>query len=228
MPHFIILDYYTISLQISLLLAFFYLFQKSKPYKKTYFLILLILFTGTVLELFATYLANQGIRNLFYYNLVFILFETNLILLYCFLVSEIKKIKRFILISMISFTSWYIINALYFQNIFMEFQTNSYVLGSLLIILFSGRFFYEIFSFQKYPEGNLLAIPHFWIITGIIFFYATSFMFFVSIQIPDINSEFLRSLAPLIRILSMIMYLLMGISFHFPSIFKQEISLTNK
>ncbi|HSJ69693.1 MAG TPA: hypothetical protein VK921_18570 [Anditalea sp.] len=124
--------------------------------------------------------------------------------------------------AIIIFSTWYLINALFFQNIITHFQTNSYLIGGLLIIIFSGRFFYEIFSFQKYPEGNLLAIPHFWIITGIFFFYTVSFMHFISIQIPDIDKNFLLSIAPIVRIMSVLMYLLMGLSFHFPTIFKDN------
>jgi len=126
------------------------------------------------------------------------------------------------MLSMIIYSLWYLINCLIFQNIVTDFQTNSYSLGSILIILFSGRFFYEIFTFQKYPDGNLLAIPHFWIITGIFFFYSTSFMYFISQQIPNIDLNFLRSLGPIIRIMSMLMYLLMGSSFYLAKYFDKN------
>ena len=217
-----IFDYYTISIIISLIIGLLYLFKKNRSYKNTHYLILVILFLVTVLELYATYTANKNIHNIFYYNIFFVLAETNLILFYFLIISDIKKIRLMTLMAIIIFSTWYLINALFFQNIITHFQTNSYLIGGLLIIIFSGRFFYEIFSFQKYPEGNLLAIPHFWIITGIFFFYTVSFMHFISIQIPDIDKNFLLSIAPIVRIMSVLMYLLMGLSFHFPTIFKDN------
>lgn len=217
-----IFDYYTISIIISLIIGLLYLFKKNRSYKNTHCLILVILFLVTVLELYATYTANKNIHNIFYYNIFFVLAETNLILFYFLIISDIKKIRLMTLMAIIIFSTWYLINALFFQNIITHFQTNSYLIGGLLIIIFSGRFFYEIFSFQKYPEGNLLAIPHFWIITGIFFFYTVSFMHFISIQIPDIDKNFLLSIAPIVRIMSVLMYLLMGLSFHFPTIFKDN------
>lgn len=220
MPLFDIFDYYNLSILVSLIIGVLYLFKKNRPYRNTHYLILTILLLVFVLESYGTYSANQNIHNTFYYNIFFVLVETILILFYFLLISDIKKVRAIIITSIILFSAWYFINALFFQNIVTHFQTNSYLLGGLLIITYCGRFFYEIFSFQKYPDGNLLAIPHFWIITGIFFFYAVSFMHFISLQIPEIDRDFLRSIAPIVRIMSVLMYLLMGLSFYFPKVFK--------
>jgi len=223
MPIFFgIFDYYNISIIVSLIIGILYFFKKNRPYKNTHYLILSILFLVTILESYGTYSANKNIHNIYYYNIFFVFVETNLILFYFLLISEIKKVRMILITSMIMFSSWYLINTLFFQDLVTHFQTNSYLLGAILIIVFSGRFFYEIFSFQKYPEGNLLAIPHFWIITGIFFFYSVSFMRFISLQIPDIDIDFLRSLTPIVYFSSILMYLLMGLSFHFPKVFKND------
>lgn len=217
-----IFDYYTIPILFSLLLGILYLFKKNRPYKGSHYLILVILFLVTLLELYATYTANNNIHNLIYYNIFFVFLETNLILFYFLYISEIKKVRMIITITMFIFSAWYMINAMFIQNIVTHFQTNSYVLGGILIIAYCGRFFYEIFSFQRYPDGNLLAIPHFWIITGIFFFYAVSFMHFISLQIPDIDKNFSVSIYPIVHFSSILMYLLMGLSFHLTKIFKKN------
>jgi hypothetical protein len=216
------LDYYNLVILISLIISIIYLFKKNRNYKNTHYLILSIILLVTLLEAYATYLANSGIYNTYYYNIFFVFIETNLILLYFLLLSDSKKNKMIAFLAIALFSTWYFINAMFFQNLVTHFQTNSYLLGGLLIIIFCGRVFYEIFTLKIFSEGNLLSIPHFWIITGIFFFYAVSFMHFISIQIPGIDSLFLRSISPIVRIMSCFMYLLMGLSFHFPLIFKDH------
>lgn len=222
MSFYEIFDYYPISILISLIIGSLYLFKKDRPYKKTHYLILSILLIVTILEFYCTYSANRSIQNTIYYNIFFVLIETNLILFYFFLISERKKLRIIISMFILVFSSWYLINALLFQNIVTHFQTNSYLLGGILLIAFSGRFFYEVFSFQRYPDSNLLSIPHFWNVTGILFFYSVSFMHFISIQIPNIDEDFFKSIAPIVQISSVLMYLLMGLSFHLPVIFKDN------
>jgi len=222
MPVFGIFEYYNFSILFSFIIGLCYLSKKKRVFKNTHYLILSILFIVTLLETYGTYSAKRGIPNLIVYNIFFVYVETIMILFYFLIIAEVKKMKIFILITILLFSTWFLINALLFQNLFTHFQTNSYILGGLLIIWFCGRFFYEIFSFQKYPNGNLLAIPHFWIVTGIFFFYSVSFMHFISLQIPDIDRDFLRSIAPIVQFTSVLMYFLMGLSFHFPKIFKNS------
>lgn len=62
-----------------------------------------------------------------------------------------------------------IANCIFFQG-FNQFHTNTYVLGSLLIVLFACLYFRQLL--QTPAEINLFRIPFFWIATGLLFFYA--------------------------------------------------------
>lgn len=223
-----IFSLYIVSIQVAFLISLLYCLTPNRSYIKKHYLILTILFVVTIMESYGEYLRIQNIRNTIYFNIGFILLETILILGYYFWISDKTRLRQLIIISSVVFIGWFIINALFFQPIFTHFQTNSYLLGSLLIILFSGHFFYEIFTFQKYPNQNLLAVPHFWIVTGAFFFYTASLMFFISLQIPDIDRDFLIAIYPIVQTLSALMYLLMALSFYAPKIFKEKMDLELK
>jgi len=225
MPIIGILDAYNLAILLALIIAISFFFQKKELYDKTYYLVITILIMITVLEAYGTYTASRSIRNLFYYNIFFFYGETVLILIYFYLIRINERVKKAILIGSVIFSIWFGLNSLINQPITTHIQTNSYLMGCLLIIAFSGKFFYEIFSFKRYPNGNLLAIPHFWIVTGIFFFYSASFMFFISLQVPNIDRAFLNTIYPIVRWLSGLMYLIMGLAFYAPLIFKDKLNL---
>lgn len=225
MPIFRILDSYNFAILVALIIAISFFFQKKEIYDKTFYLVITILVMITALEAYGTYTSNRHIQNLFYYNIFFFYGETVLILAYFYLIRINERVKKAIIAGSVIFSIWFAVNSLINQPITTHSQTNSYLMGSLLIIAFSGKFFYEIFSFKRYPNGNLLAIPHFWIVTGIFFFYSASFMFFISLQVPNIDTDFLLSIYPLVRWLSVLMYLLMALAFYAPLIFKDKVNL---
>jgi hypothetical protein len=213
---------YIISLQVAFLSSLPVFFIKNRKVEKNHLLIAVVLLLVMLLESYGSYSSNRSNTNILYFNFGFVYLETVLLITYFLFINVRTFIKTSLLTSLAIFTGWFLINFILFQPIDTHFQTNSYLLGSLLLIIFSGNFFYEIFTFKRYSKDNLLAIPHFYIVTGIFFFYSASFMHFISLQIPDIDKEFINAIYPFIRFLSSLMYILMGVAFYAPIVFRRN------
>lgn len=67
-----------------------------------------------------------------------------------------------------------LLNILFVQG-FWEFHSYTMVVGSIFMIIFCCRYFYELL--QSPLEGDLLRDPMFWISTGILFFYLGDFSY---------------------------------------------------
>ena len=154
---------------LSFLASLFVFTQRSAPLYQRLFP--LFLFASILVECTAVYLHDRNLSNLPLYN-SFMVLEFGF---YLFVLKEIirstivKKAMQWIvfLFLFISLT-----NLLFFEGA-GELNTINYSLGCLLIVVYSIRFFYELFTL---PESvDLIHEPAFWIISGLLFHYSTSF-----------------------------------------------------
>jgi len=111
------------------------------------------------------------VEFLFYFNFFKCLFQN-------------PAIKKTISMVMVIFFILTIINIIFFQGKFyikgkgfsiagMEFHTYTYMLGSLLVVIFSILYFNLLFRFPE--TGRLTRNPYFWIVTGVMFFEICTF-----------------------------------------------------
>jgi hypothetical protein len=89
-----------------------------------------------------------------------------------------KAVKTIIRIFWVSYPILIFFNIRYLQEV-DSFLTNTYALGSLMIVFLSIAYFYELF--HRTQSINLLREPAFWISTGLLFYNTTSLPFFAMI-----------------------------------------------
>ena len=197
----------------------FFLDIKDKGIHRIVFSILLL---ASCLETFAVYSTSLGIQNAFHYNIFYIYLETFIILYFFHTLFSQEKRRVIILYAGIFLFLWGIINSLYFQSIY-TFQTYSYSLAGIMIIGCSIYFFYGIFFKYWYKDLNLLSVPFFWIVTVILFFYSGSFLFFSTQTMwLELDLSLYLSLSMINKVLAITMYLVMGIAFYAPFVFKDK------
>lgn len=190
--------------------------------KKIHRIVFSILVLASGMETFALYLSMQGIANAVYYNIFYIYLQTFITLYFFNTLFYKDKVSKLLLFSAVFFFIWGIVNSLFFQSIYL-FQTYSYSLAGVFIIGCSINYFYNIFFKNWYRDLNLLSVPCFWIVSVILFFYSGTFLFF-STQIMWIQLDYnlYRSLAMINKVLAVNMYLVMGIAFYVPFVFKDK------
>lgn len=197
-------------------------FLIAHKYKKGGFIVFCILLLAFSLEIAGLYMSNNGIPNVIYYNLFFVHLETYLFFYLFSIVFDSKKITRWLMAAGLFLFGSGIINSLFFQTINL-FQTYSYALASIFIIFISIYFYYTIIFQNKYQDIQLVNLPYFWIISFVFFFYSASFLFFISTNIwLKLDIQLYFSLALMNQILAGLMYLVMGLAFYVPFLFKSR------
>lgn len=135
--------------------------------------------------------SNQDLYNL-WSILVFTFF--------LFVLSQIgysSKMKRITFSAACFYPTVAIIN-IWFQGV-KKFSTLNFDLGSILIIVFVSGYYYELYRFPRYTK--LLAQPNFWICTGLLFFYATTFPVFAVVNfVTDFPRAFLDAMGLILYI----------------------------
>jgi len=115
--------------------------------------------------------SSKEINTNLLYNF-FTVFEFIFYLFFFWYLFQNKSIKRVIIIIIPLFCVTAIINIFFFQGK-TGFHAYTYMLGCLVIDIFSILYFYLLF---RYPDtGTLTENPYFWIVTGIMFFETCTF-----------------------------------------------------
>lgn len=140
------------------------------------FYIILFLVMQVSLNAIANYLQDNVINNHLLYHLNSVMSQC---LFTSFFISITPKalIKKFFLACFVGYISFFLINVMFIQP-YNTFNSYSYALGALLLVLFS------FFSFQDWissiPELPVLNLKEFWIIACILLYYGSSFFIFIS------------------------------------------------
>lgn len=157
-------------------------------------------------------MGEQNINNSAFYN-----FSTVAsFLFYLFIFKEVvysPMIKKIILFLMIGYGFASLYNIFFVQGI-LVFHSITYSIGCFMIVAVSIYYFLELFQRPRYV--NLKREPAFWIVSGLLFFYACTPAIFgvinYLISLPDMQINAVK-LMPLITILNVSLYSLFTIGF---------------
>lgn len=166
---------------LSFLVSTVAFFRKGYPFHMKVFS--WMLFFTIVAELIANWQASNGQNNLRTYNISTSLWA----MMAAYIFYEIilfKKVKRVIRIFWVSYPLLIFLNIRYLQRA-DTLLTNTYAIGSLMIVFLAIAYFYELF--HRPQSINLLRTSEFWICSGLLFYNATSLPFLVMINV--VNSE---------------------------------------
>ncbi len=213
---------YHMVIALSLLVSFLSLFRTNKENLSSHRLIFVTLGWVLVFEYFGLITARLGINNSLLYNISWIYIESFLLIGYFYLLEKSTKFrKRIIQISVIIFV-WSLFNSFFFQPFALSIQYFSLLPFGVFIIILSTRLLKNILNLKLYPEHNLLAIPHFWVSSTVLFFYIETLVLFGTYQLnPGFVVENVTVLFSFNRFMAGLMYLFFGIAFIFPHLSKK-------
>lgn len=149
------------------------LFKKLQQHFQVLTIYLLIF---SLVETISYILASKGIYTLFLMH-VFLPLELALLSWVFKVYMENKIFHRFILFGIIGFTVLSILNTVFLQPL-DTFASNTRYLESMLIILLSLTYFYQIFTELKVEK--LWEEGMFWFSTGLLIYYAGTMILYLS------------------------------------------------
>ena len=178
----------------------------AKYLKVFSFFLLINLVTDTISAIQDAYVIN----NLVFVNLVTV-FD---FAFYCYFVREIIRsplVKKILLYCLIIYPAVFLANTLLIQGS-VVFHSMTYALGSLLIIVSCIYYFWELF--QQTYSVNLGRQPAFWICSGLLFYYACTFPFYVTTNLVSaLPKVILKNLLLIFVLLNILLYLSFTIAF---------------
>lgn len=175
-----------------------------------------------VIELIGLMMVLLKIKSIWLFNLFT---PVEFVVYSLFYLTQIKlKIARtWIRWFLLIYPVVYVINILSFQHLFTAFHTNTYLLGSLFMILWSGTYFYDQIISETNLNSSLIRDPFFWISVGVLFFYSGCFIIFGAINylnFADVKRS--ESLYMIVQLLNILMYSLFAIGFSCHKIFQKS------
>lgn len=213
--------YHTV-IAVSLLVSFLSLFGTNKEELSSHSIIIVILGWVLFFESYGLITARQGINNSLLYNVSWVYIESMLLIGYFYLLEKSPQFKKRMIQISIIILLWGFFNGMFLQSFSLSLQFYTLLPFGLFIIFLSIRLLINILNLRLYPEHNLLAIPHFWISSTILFFYIEALLLFGTYQV---NSGFIVKnvsvLFGLNKFVAGLMYLFFGIAFIFPHLSKK-------
>jgi len=199
--------FYFIALCLLVSLTSFFVKPRAELYLRVFTPFLVLTLT---IEMICDRLFNKGLPNVHIYN-YFTAFEFVFYMFAVRLMIESQRIKRIILVTIFIYTIGAVINIQFLLGTY-EFHTITYSIGCLLVAICCIFYFLELFRRPK--SVNLMRIPAFWICSGLLFFYCSSFPLFSLVNLwgkisPIINKNF----GAIISILNIFLYSLFTIAF---------------
>lgn len=197
----------SIFILISFLASLTLFFQKGiSPHLKLFPVFLIVAFWA---EIVGTQLSERGYSNVLFFSFfTAIEFE-----FYFYILMKIiwnRKAKRIINKIIIVYPFLVLTNSTFFQ--IGTFNTVTYALGCLLVVILCIYYFFELFRLPKYPK--LVREPSFWICSALLFFYCCSFPLFGLMNYLDtIAPIFIRNLSFILMYLNVLLYSLFAVAF---------------
>lgn len=202
------LYYVTLGVEILSLFASLTLyFQREAPRYLKLFPIFLLL--TLLVELTGFLLTRYKIDNVFLYK-IFIAIEFEFYLYTLYGIIRSKKFKKVILYALCTYPLITFINTWLVD--LNAFNSVSYSVGCLLVVLSCIYYFFELFRLPK--AVNLSREPAFWICTGLLFYYSCSFPLYGLYNfLFTASGIILRNLGFILTLLNVILYSLFTIAF---------------
>lgn len=211
--------FYLICIGMGLFASLFYWGVKNKPKFKNHNVILIILILVSIMEVAGYYTSRRSINNSLLYNIGWVYVESLLLIFYFYSFQLTQREKKLIRWVTILFFSWGLFNSIFYQNIIFTFQYFSFLPFAIFIVFLSMYFLYKVLTLKMYADRNLLEVPHFWIVTTILFFYIEAIVLFGTYQFyPEIVVANVKLLFGFNRFIASLMYLSFGFSFLVPLI----------
>jgi hypothetical protein len=214
-------DLYLLFIFLAVLASGIYFFRNKKRYLNSNKIILGLLVFVLLFELAGNYTANRNINNLLLYNICWVYLESFLILGYFYMLHKRAAVKKVIMISGSLVLLLSLLNGIWLEPFVGTFQYTSFAMFAILIILLSVHFLFQIQKFKVFQNHNILAVPHFWIVVGIFFFYLEALITFgVVFNVSGLEHRIVIGLMQFNRIMAAGMYVFLGFSFYSQYIFK--------
>lgn len=203
--------YFTIDMAfmiLSFLAGCIIFFRRDTP---IYLKILTVYLLYTLVnELVAGYLWEINGSTTPLYNIYNILNNScYLFILYSFIKDgKIKRIASYVLISFFIFS---LLNLFFIQGL-TTFNTITFALGSLLVIVLCVYYFLELFRLRHYV--NLVKEPSFWIAVALIFYFPCSFPLLATSNLMlELPTIIMNNLSTLLQLMNILLYSLFAIAF---------------
>ena len=119
-------------------------------------------------------MAEKNQNNILFYNL-FTFFEFIFYLFFFWLIFPKGRIRKTIIVVIFIYTLLGFANIFFIQGTKI-FHSYTYVLGCILIVVFSTGYLY--FLFNSPETTGLTNNPYFWIAAGLMFYYTCTFSLF--------------------------------------------------
>ncbi|WP_157966078.1 hypothetical protein [Cognataquiflexum aquatile] len=214
--------WYNFMILMGMLLSIPCFFLDLKGFKKGHRIVFSILVLVSIVEFYGGYLARQGIRNHWVYNIGFVYGETILILTYLSVVLNSPKNKVVLKVTAFLFGAFAVLNTLFFDPI-DQFHNYSLTIGSILIILGCFYFFYVVMTQDTYLDAKLWQVPDFWVVSFFLLFYSASMMYFSFLyNIIELEDVMRKQLNFVLKVIGGTMYLVFGLVYYIPVFAKKE------
>lgn len=221
------LSFYFIALLLGILLSGIYLIIGSgqKEYKRINPLVLLILITGLLSEAIWNHTLASGRENCLLYNILYIYLRPAVMLLLYSQLPYSCHLQKKVLPTMGVFLLLGLIISVFFQSIFTDIQSYTYLLGHGLVLFYSLIFFKDILRQSQFKDTNLLSLPYFWMATLVLFSFGESYIFFIlTYYFPNLGTYGMGHVSQWVQFFGGLMYLSFGLSFYAPLIFNRRYS----
>ena len=211
-----LLYWYPLMILTGMLLSIPCFFLDLKGYQKGHRIVFFILVLVSIVEFYSGFLARQGIRNHWVYNIGFAYGETILILGYLSVILNNPKSKVLLRFTALLFGLFGLLNSLFFDPI-DQFHNYSLTIGSTLIIFGCFYFFYVVMTKDTYLDEKLWQVPDFWVVSFFLLFYSASMMYFSFLyNIIELEDAMWKRLNFVLRLIGGTMYLVFGLVYYIP------------
>lgn len=213
---------------LSVVFSLYYIKLKKNDRVQGHGIILGILLLVLIFESIGKYTASMKINNSLLYNTCWVYLESFLLIFYFYRFETSKTAKNKILLFSSFLLVWGIVNSLFFQPIASVFQFYSFLPNSILILILCIRFLSNMLNLRVFKDWNLIALPHFWISTAILFFYVEAVLVFGLFQFsPQFVTDNVSIVFGFNRLMAGMMYLIFGLSFFLPTFFSKNFNEGN-
>ena len=193
---------------LACIVGFVILFNKGLP--RPFSLLPFYLLLTLTIEIIGWRIGAQGKNNTIYYNF----FSIFSLIFYSYFIYHLltsRTIKTIIIVAAIIWPVIALINLIFVQGLH-QFNTMTYAISSMLIIIFCVCFFFELF--KKSEALNLKRNPGFWFVTGLLFFNACTLpLLGLANYIYQFSPVLINNFATILTILNILLYVLFTIAF---------------
>ncbi len=163
----------------------------NKDFKLFFWFLLLY----AVFNVISWYTSSNGIHNLPIYHAITLVEFASYSLMY-YQTARQDNYRKTILLLILLFTIFCVLNALFFENIHTDYNSNTRAVGSLILLVYSVSYFYRMLkelSIETVEQEDM-----FWFNTAILIYFSGTFflslflkVFFNEVEKIEVFREFL-------------------------------------